>query len=40
MIAFAGALRLAAGDRGSRTGAVRIRPRWPLIELRPPRPAD
>ena len=36
MIAFAGALRLAAGDRGPQAPAVRIRPRWPLVELQPP----
>jgi len=33
MIAFAGALRFAAGERGDDGGAVRIRPRWPLAEL-------
>ena len=36
MIAFAGALRLAAGDRGSAEGEIRIRPRWPLAELQKP----
>jgi len=34
MIAFAGSLRLAAGERED--NAVRIRPRWPLDELEPP----
>lgn len=33
MIAFAGALRLAAGERSCT--AVRARPRWPLAELAP-----
>lgn len=33
MIAFAGALRLAAGERPVRGPGVRIRPRWPLAEL-------
>lgn len=36
MIAFAGALRLAAGERPPRASGIRIRPRWPLAELRPP----
>lgn len=36
MIAFAGALRLAAGEPGPEVAAVRIRPRWPMVELRPP----
>ena len=36
MIAFAGALRLAAGQRMSKEGAVRVRPRWPLTELSAP----
>jgi N6-L-threonylcarbamoyladenine synthase len=36
MIAFAGALRLAAGERGPEAPAVRIRPRWPMVDLRPP----
>ena len=36
MIAFAGALRLAAGETGPEVAAVRIRPRWPMVELRPP----
>lgn len=36
MIAFAGALRLAAGERGSPAPAIRIRPRWALAELQPP----
>ncbi len=39
MIAFAGALRLAAGELVGGEPAVRIRPRWPLAELRPPQPA-
>jgi N6-L-threonylcarbamoyladenine synthase len=33
MIAFAGALRFAGGERGGDGGAVRVRPRWPLAEL-------
>ena len=33
MIAFAGALRVAEGEAGDATGAVRVRPRWPLAEL-------
>lgn len=36
MIAFAGALRLLAGDRGPGSPAVRVRPRWPLAELQQP----
>ncbi len=36
MIAFAGALRLAAGEVAPEVAAVRIRPRWPMVELRPP----
>ncbi|TAH50103.1 MAG: tRNA (adenosine(37)-N6)-threonylcarbamoyltransferase complex transferase subunit TsaD, partial [Betaproteobacteria bacterium] len=36
MIAFAGALRLAAGETRNTPPAVRIRPRWPLTELRSP----
>jgi len=39
MIAFAGAMRLAAGERGRGEPAVRIRPRWPLVELQPPQGA-
>ena len=40
MIAFAGALRFAAGESGPEICAVRIRPRWPLVDLQPPtRPA-
>ena len=39
MIAFAGALRLAAGEALGGEPAVRIRPRWPLAELQPPQPA-
>ncbi|QDF98626.1 tRNA (adenosine(37)-N6)-threonylcarbamoyltransferase complex transferase subunit TsaD [Azoarcus sp. DD4] len=35
MIAFAGALRLAVGERGDGP-AIRIRPRWVLSELKPP----
>ncbi len=36
MIAFAGALRLAAGQRADSAGEIRIRPRWPLAELQKP----
>jgi len=36
MIAFAGAMRLAAGEATGGKPEVRIRPRWPLAELRPP----
>jgi N6-L-threonylcarbamoyladenine synthase len=36
MIAFAGALRLTAGERPAAPSAVRVRPRWPLADLRPP----
>ena len=36
MIAFAGALRLAAGERRESLPSVRVRPRWPLTELRSP----
>ncbi|HRP97355.1 MAG TPA: tRNA (adenosine(37)-N6)-threonylcarbamoyltransferase complex transferase subunit TsaD [Rhodocyclaceae bacterium] len=36
MIAFAGALRLQGGERGDRSGAVRVHPRWPLAELERP----
>jgi N6-L-threonylcarbamoyladenine synthase len=36
MIAFAGACRLAAGQAGAGSGAVRVFPRWPLAELRAP----
>ncbi len=36
MIAFAGALRLAAGECRILAPAVRIRPRWPMSELAPP----
>jgi N6-L-threonylcarbamoyladenine synthase len=39
MIAFAGALRLAAGEVVGGEPAVRIRPRWPLAELQPPQSA-
>ena len=39
MIAFAGALRFAAGESGPEISAVRIRPRWPLVDLQPPRRA-
>lgn len=35
MIAFAGALRLAAGERGM-APRVRVRPRWPLADLPAP----
>lgn len=34
MIAFAGALRLQAGEIAKGESAVRVRPRWPLSELR------
>ncbi len=38
MIAFAGALRLSAGESvGRGGGAIRVRPRWALAELVPPR---
>lgn len=36
MIAFAGALRFAAGARPECAPGIRIRPRWPLAELRGP----
>jgi N6-L-threonylcarbamoyladenine synthase len=36
MIAFAAALRVAAGERGECTGAVRVRPRWALADVRRP----
>ncbi|MEZ5611667.1 MAG: tRNA (adenosine(37)-N6)-threonylcarbamoyltransferase complex transferase subunit TsaD [Rhodocyclaceae bacterium] len=36
MIAFAGALRLAEGQRGVETHAVAVRPRWPLDSLGAP----
>lgn len=36
MIAFAGALRLAAGERAEAGVAVDVRPRWPLAELSSP----
>jgi N6-L-threonylcarbamoyladenine synthase len=36
MIAFAGALRFAAGESAPEISAVRIRPRWPLVDLQPP----
>ncbi|TVO51882.1 tRNA (adenosine(37)-N6)-threonylcarbamoyltransferase complex transferase subunit TsaD [Denitromonas halophila] len=36
MIAFAGALRLAEGQRGSETHVVSVRPRWPLDSLAAP----
>ncbi|MBW7860515.1 MAG: tRNA (adenosine(37)-N6)-threonylcarbamoyltransferase complex transferase subunit TsaD [Rhodocyclaceae bacterium] len=36
MIAFAGALRFAAGERPHAAPAVRVRPRWPLAELQRP----
>jgi N6-L-threonylcarbamoyladenine synthase len=36
MIAFAGAMRLEAGEAGSRGGAVQVRPRWPLDTLAAP----
>ena len=34
MIALAGMLRLQAGERGDLD--IRVRPRWPLTDLRPP----
>ena len=37
MIAYAGALRLAAGEADS--AAVEVRPRWPMTELRAPKAA-
>ncbi len=41
MIAFAGALRLFAGERPSAANAaIRVRPRWPLADLQPPRAPD
>ncbi len=36
MIAFAGACRLAGGQAGGDDAAVRVRPRWPLADLRSP----
>lgn len=36
MIAFAGALRLAAGQPGGAGSMVRVFPRWPLADLRSP----
>ncbi|NMG63854.1 tRNA (adenosine(37)-N6)-threonylcarbamoyltransferase complex transferase subunit TsaD [Azoarcus indigens] len=39
MIAFAGGLRFAAGERPAQVPAVRVKPRWPLMELRPPQVA-
>jgi len=39
MIAFAGAMRLAAGEAVAGEPSVRIRPRWPLAELQPPQAA-
>lgn len=39
MIAFAGALRLVAGETGRTEGAVKVRPRWPLAELERPHPS-
>lgn len=35
MIAFAGALRMAAGEHAENL-AISVRPRWPLAELQPP----
>lgn len=37
MIAFAGARRLAAGEVPGQGRAVRVQPRWPLSDLRPPK---
>ncbi|MDY0072688.1 MAG: tRNA (adenosine(37)-N6)-threonylcarbamoyltransferase complex transferase subunit TsaD [Thauera sp.] len=39
MIAFAGALRLQAGERPLPGQGVKVRPRWPLAELKPPQGA-
>ena len=39
MIAFAGALRLQAGEVVDGEGAIRVRPRWPLAELQRPQTA-
>jgi N6-L-threonylcarbamoyladenine synthase len=36
MIAYAGARRLAQGERPTRAAAIRVRPRWPLAELGAP----
>lgn len=36
MIAFAGAMRLAAGELGQTAGRIGIRPRWPLAEVGKP----
>jgi len=36
MIAFAGAQRLVAGERPNSSPGIRIRPRWPLMDLRVP----
>lgn len=36
MIAFAGAMRLAAGDGAPEAPAVRVKSRWPMTELQPP----
>ncbi len=36
MIAFAGALRLQAGETSDGAHSVRVRPRWPLADLQPP----
>jgi N6-L-threonylcarbamoyladenine synthase len=36
MIAYAAALRLAAGARGERGGGYTVRPRWPLSSLARP----
>jgi N6-L-threonylcarbamoyladenine synthase len=38
MIAFAGALRMAAGEHAESL-AISVRPRWPLAELQPPQGA-
>ena len=37
MIAYAGALRLAAGETDS--ADVEVRPRWPMTELKAPKAA-
>ncbi|HNQ75697.1 MAG TPA: tRNA (adenosine(37)-N6)-threonylcarbamoyltransferase complex transferase subunit TsaD, partial [Pseudothauera hydrothermalis] len=36
MIAFAGAMRLVAGEHGQTAGRIGIRPRWPLAEVGKP----
>lgn len=36
MIALAAAMRLAGGETGASDRALKVRPRWPLAQLRPP----